>query len=124
MNANEMEDLVQFYVNIRTRPGSGHFWYIGGYVPSDKEPELVAESMRGDLDMETRVFRPMQDERRPCCDAVDATKDPFAVMQHCTTAEHIRNMLSTLSEERLKREYDYMLEQVFNVLVGDWRDGA
>lgn len=115
----EREELAQFISGLRKQPELG-FWFIGRYV-AEGENELVCESLRGDIDEKTGQWHPFVSERRACCDAIKATdEEPFALMYHCADAEHVRNLIAELSDEEAKREYDYMLENVYESLMGDW----
>ena len=119
MDDEKREELVRFISGIRKNPELG-FWFIGRYSLDDEE-SLVCESLRGDIDEKNRAWVPMNVERRPCCDKVEVTSNnPFALLYHCAAEDHIRELISELSDASAKREYEYMLENVFESLTGNW----
>lgn len=119
LTQEEINELVVYVSGTRLSKDKAH-WFIGRrYVPDGKEPELIAESVRGDEDRASGTWQPIADERCACCDEIKG-KDPFALLKHCATETHVRNLIERLSPERQKREYEYMLENVYLALTEDW----
>lgn len=116
----QLDELVSFIITMRVEP-ERTFWFIGRYIESDNEKDtLISESMRGEF--ERGAWHPLPVEKRKCCEGVKANVNPFALMDHCCTEKHVRSLLSDLDDVSLRREYDYMLEHVFESLTDDWSE--
>ena len=120
LSDDNLDELVEFIITMRTEP-ERTFWFIGRYVESDNDADtLISESMRGEF--EGGAWHPLDVEQRECCKPVSNGGNPFALMDHCCEDIHIRALLSDLTDVALQREYDYMLEHVFESLTDDWTE--
>ena len=70
----DREEIVRFIVGMR-QSDDGHFWFIEELVPPEKAEDCppIFETMRGFFKEDERVWRPMDNEKCDCCDAVDTS---------------------------------------------------
>ena len=116
----EVQELAGFVSGLRSSPERG-FWFIGRYVEEGEGTPMLAESLRGDMDEATGIWSPSPLERRPCCDAIKPTDDkPFLLLKHCESVEHVMSLLTEIDKDTLVKEYQYMLDSVYESLTGDW----
>ena len=115
----EKEELAKFLSGVRSAPERA-FWYIGS-IPGGRQS--IAEELRGYIESEeTGIWLPMDAERMPCCGGVKVDKDnKYALLYHCATVEHLREVLKTMPEDQLKMEYQFMLDNLYSSLVGEWK---
>lgn len=116
----EKEELAVFLSGIRSAPERS-FWYIGSIPKGGRQS--IAEELRGYIENEeTGIWLPMPAERMPCCDGVKVDKDnKYALLYHCATVEHIRELVNVMSAEQLQIEYQWMLDNLYVALTGEWK---
>ena len=116
----ERQELAEFISGLRSSPERS-FWFIGRYVEEGEETPMVAESLRGDMDEETGIWNPSPLERRPCCEGYVPTQEaPFTLLKHCESVEHVTELLKGIEVDALAKEYQYMLDNVYESLTGEW----
>jgi len=121
----EIDELVGFVFALRAR--QEFYWWVGVYEPQMSESPSVCTSLRGFFD--GKLWMPIPDELGAnCCskllqktdelkDEKNPDFDPFILMKHCSTQEHIRQMLLNHSVDSLESEHRYMLEITLQALA-------
>ena len=117
----EIQELAEFVSGLRVSPERS-FWFIGRYVEEGNEQTpMLAESLRGDLDEQTGTWNPSSVERQPCCEhIVPTSENPFVLLKHCESVEHVLSLIGGMDKNALEREYQYMLDSVYESLTGKW----
>ena len=120
ITSKEKEELAVFLSGLRAAPERA-FWYIGRVPSGDRQP--IAEELRGYIESEeTGIWLPMEVERMPCCGRIEVNKDnKYSLLYHCATVEHIREVLKSMPEDQLKLEHQWMLDNLYTALTGDWK---
>lgn len=115
----EKEELIVFITN--SRKAKEKYWWIGIYDPNTDSADLISDSLRGGF--KDGIWQPIRDEYiEECCQeyvdmiATKVLKDAFDFEAHCTTEEHVRNLVNSRTDEQLAREYQYMLEVTMEAL--------
>jgi hypothetical protein len=117
----DIKEVINFILNMRIQEEL--YWWVGVLDPHAEEVELISTSLRGYFS--GMLWKPVDDEIAPCCDKIlknlsseDSQEfNPFIMLEHCTSHEHIEAMLMRRTVEQLEREHQYMLEMTLKALV-------
>ena len=112
----EFEQIIDWI--WATRQGDDNAtWFLN----SLKDNKGITETGRGYFDDD--LWHPFEKEEQECCAAVKPTNDdPYVLIAHCQTKEHVTQLLESLNNRDVRREMNTMLKSIAATLAGIGED--
>ena len=112
LSDNEFNQIVEWIYGTR----QGHknaAWFVN----SVRHGKTITKSQRGEF--EGDIWRPFEEEQRPCCGTIDqpTEENPYNLIEHCRTKEHVENLLATLTNREIRKEFNRMVKATAEVIA-------
>ena len=112
----EFEQIIDWIFS--TRQGDENAtWFLN----SLKDNKGITETGRGYFDDD--LWHPFEKEEQECCKDVTANgNDPYILIAHCQEREHVENLVKSLNNREVRREFNTMLKSIAATLAGIGED--
>ena len=86
------------------------------FVNSVRHGKTITKSQRGEFDGD--MWKPFEEEERECCTEIKVTpEDPYGLIEHCRTEEHVHNLVATLDNRAIRKEFNRMVKATAAVIA-------
>jgi hypothetical protein len=87
------------------------------FLNSLKDNKGITETGRGYFDGD--LWHPFEKEERACCGQYKPTdEEPYILIAHCQTREHVVKLIEGLNNKEIKRELNTMLKSIAATIAG------
>lgn len=97
-----------------TRQGHANaVWFIN----TIKENATITNSNRGEFQGDK--WYPTGNERQPCCEPIIdqiTDEEPYGAIAHCQTKEHVENLVNSLNNREIRKEFNRMVKATAEAL--------